>query len=99
MPFLMDEAVCDLHTILEVWKESAADIIGLKTSKFGGVTKMKQVFCLNSTFKSVHTLIIYFTNQAMDLCVSLGLAMTVDDSWGCKLRRYKNNKILKYQNI
>ncbi len=37
------------------------DVVNLKISKFGGLTK---------------------TRQARDLCVSMGLAMTLEDSWG-----------------
>jgi L-alanine-DL-glutamate epimerase-like enolase superfamily enzyme len=39
----------------------AMDVVNLKISKFGGLTKVK---------------------QARDLCVSLGIAMTLEDSWG-----------------
>jgi L-alanine-DL-glutamate epimerase-like enolase superfamily enzyme len=37
------------------------DVINLKISKVGGLTKARQI---------------------RDLCVSLGLAMTIEDSWG-----------------
>src|SRR6185369_4969946 len=37
------------------------DVVNLKISKFGGLTKIK---------------------QARDLCVSMGIAMTLEDSWG-----------------
>jgi L-alanine-DL-glutamate epimerase-like enolase superfamily enzyme len=37
------------------------DVVNLKISKFGGLTR---------------------TRQARDLCVSLGVAMTLEDSWG-----------------
>ncbi len=37
------------------------DVVNLKISKLGGLTK---------------------TRQVRDLCVSLGLAMTLEDSWG-----------------
>ena len=39
----------------------AMDVVNLKISKLGGLTK---------------------TKQARDLCVSLGIAMTLEDSWG-----------------
>jgi L-alanine-DL-glutamate epimerase-like enolase superfamily enzyme len=39
----------------------AMDVVNIKISKFGGLTK---------------------TRQARDLCVSLGIAMTIEDSWG-----------------
>src|ERR1043166_6692789 len=37
------------------------DVVNIKISKFGGLTR---------------------TRQARDLCVSLGVAMTLEDSWG-----------------
>src|SRR5881397_2345584 len=37
------------------------DVVNLKISKLGGLTK---------------------TKQARDLCVSIGIAMTLEDSWG-----------------
>mgnify|MGYP001561195176 FL=1 len=39
----------------------AMDVVNLKISKLGGLTKTKQV---------------------RDLCVSMGVAMTLEDSWG-----------------
>ena len=39
----------------------AMDVVNLKISKLGGLTK---------------------TKQARDLCVSMGIAMTLEDSWG-----------------
>jgi L-alanine-DL-glutamate epimerase-like enolase superfamily enzyme len=39
----------------------AMDVVNLKISKLGGLTR---------------------THQARDLCVSLGVAMTLEDSWG-----------------
>ena len=41
--------------------DRAMDVVNIKISKFGGLTKAR---------------------QARDLCVSLGLAMTIEDSWG-----------------
>src|SRR5690606_26750746 len=41
--------------------DGAMDVVNLKISKLGGLTK---------------------TKQARDLCVSLGIAMTLEDSWG-----------------
>ena len=40
---------------------SAMDVVNIKISKFGGLTKAR---------------------QARDLCMSLGIAMTLEDSWG-----------------
>ena len=41
--------------------DRAMDVVNLKISKFGGLTRLK---------------------QARDLCVALGVAMTLEDSWG-----------------
>ncbi|MEM9021945.1 MAG: cis-3-hydroxy-L-proline dehydratase [Planctomycetota bacterium] len=61
LPFVMDEVINDVHSILQGAQDMAMDVVNIKISKFGGLTKAK---------------------QARDLCVSLGLAMTLEDSWG-----------------
>jgi L-alanine-DL-glutamate epimerase-like enolase superfamily enzyme len=60
-PFVLDETVDSLDVLLRAWGDGAMDVINLKISKFGGLTKARQV---------------------RDLCVSLGIAMTIEDSWG-----------------
>ena len=60
-PFVMDENIDDLSMVLRGAADKAMDVVNLKISKFGGITKLR---------------------QARDLCVSLGIAMTVEDSWG-----------------
>ncbi len=60
-PFVMDENIDNLSMILRGNADQAMDVVNLKISKFGGITKLK---------------------QARDLCVSLGIGMTVEDSWG-----------------
>jgi L-alanine-DL-glutamate epimerase-like enolase superfamily enzyme len=47
--------------LLKAHAEGAMDVINLKISKVGGLTKAKQI---------------------RDLCVTLGIAMTIEDSWG-----------------
>ena len=61
LPFVMDEVINNTSTILKGAADGAMDVVNLKISKFGGLTKAK---------------------QARDLCVSLGIAMTIEDSWG-----------------
>ena len=61
LPFVMDEVIDDVAAILRGANDGAMDVVNLKISKFGGLTKAK---------------------QARDLCVSLGIAMTIEDSWG-----------------
>ena len=60
-PFVMDESIDGLDVLLRARADSAMDVVNLKISKLGGLTK---------------------TRQARDLCIALGLAMTLEDSWG-----------------
>jgi L-alanine-DL-glutamate epimerase-like enolase superfamily enzyme len=60
-PFVLDENIDGLDVLLRAHADAAADVVNLKISKLGGLTK---------------------TRQARDLCVSMGLAMTLEDSWG-----------------
>ena len=61
LPFVLDEVIDSVDAILKGASERAMDVVNIKISKFGGLTKAK---------------------QARDLCVSLGIAMTLEDSWG-----------------
>ena len=60
-PFILDENIDSLDMLLRGHADGAMDLVNLKISKLGGLTK---------------------TRQARDLCVSLGIAMTLEDSWG-----------------
>jgi L-alanine-DL-glutamate epimerase-like enolase superfamily enzyme len=60
-PFVLDEVIDGIDMLLRAKADLAMDVVNLKISKFGGLTK---------------------TRQARDLCVSLGVAMTIEDSWG-----------------
>jgi cis-L-3-hydroxyproline dehydratase len=60
-PFVLDEVVDGVEMLLKGHADLAMDVVNIKISKFGGLTKAK---------------------QARDLCVSLGVAMTLEDSWG-----------------
>jgi L-alanine-DL-glutamate epimerase-like enolase superfamily enzyme len=60
-PFVLDENIDDLGILLRAKADLAMDVVNLKISKLGGLTK---------------------TRQVRDLCVSLGIAMTLEDSWG-----------------
>ena len=60
-PFVMDELIDSVEMLMRAHGDRAADVVNLKISKFGGLTK---------------------TRQARDLCVALGIAMTLEDSWG-----------------
>ncbi len=60
-PFVLDEVIDSIDVLLRGHADRAMDVVNIKISKFGGLTKAR---------------------QARDLCVSLGVAMTLEDSWG-----------------
>ncbi len=60
-PFVLDELIDSVDVLLRAHADGAMDVINLKISKVGGLTKARQI---------------------RDLCVSLGVAMTIEDSWG-----------------
>jgi L-alanine-DL-glutamate epimerase-like enolase superfamily enzyme len=60
-PFVLDENVDSLQMLLRAKSDLAMDVVNLKISKLGGLTRTKQL---------------------RDLCVSMGIAMTLEDSWG-----------------
>jgi L-alanine-DL-glutamate epimerase-like enolase superfamily enzyme len=60
-PFILDENVDGIDMLLRAKADLAMDVVNLKISKLGGLTRTKQV---------------------RDLCVSMGIAMTLEDSWG-----------------
>jgi L-alanine-DL-glutamate epimerase-like enolase superfamily enzyme len=60
-PFILDENIDGLDALLRARGDLAMDVVNLKISKLGGLTKAR---------------------QARDLCVSMGIAMTLEDSWG-----------------
>jgi L-alanine-DL-glutamate epimerase-like enolase superfamily enzyme len=60
-PFVLDEVIDGIDILMRARADLAMDVVNIKISKFGGLTRA----C-----------------QARDLCVSLGVAMTLEDSWG-----------------
>ena len=51
---LIDECVADLKTVVKAWQDQAADVIDIKISKFGGITKVfSRAFLPQSGFISV----------------------------------------------
>lgn len=60
-PFVLDENIDSVEMLLRGHADRAMDLVNIKISKFGGLTKAR---------------------LARDLCVYLGLAMTIEDSWG-----------------
>jgi len=61
LPFILDENIDGLDMLLRAHGDGAMDVINLKISKVGGLTKARQI---------------------RDLCVALGIPMTIEDSWG-----------------
>ena len=61
LPFVLDENIDGIEALLRAHSDGAMDIINLKISKVGGLTKARQI---------------------RDLCVTLGIPMTIEDSWG-----------------
>jgi L-alanine-DL-glutamate epimerase-like enolase superfamily enzyme len=60
-PFVLDETIDTLDALLRAHAAGGMDVVNLKISKVGGLTRARQL---------------------RDLCVSLGIAMTIEDSWG-----------------
>lgn len=60
-PFVLDEIIDGIDVLVRGHADRAMDVVNIKISKFGGITKAA---------------------LARDLCVQLGIAMTIEDSWG-----------------
>lgn len=61
LPFILDENITGIEALMRGHSDGAMDVINLKISKVGGLTRARQI---------------------RDLCVSLNLPMTIEDSWG-----------------
>jgi L-alanine-DL-glutamate epimerase-like enolase superfamily enzyme len=60
-PFILDEVIDSVSTVVRGFRDEAMDVVNLKISKVGGLTKARLI---------------------RDLCVSLGIALTIEDTWG-----------------
>jgi len=60
-PFILDENVDGIGMLMRGHADRAMDVVNIKISKFGGLTK---------------------ASLARDLCLEMGVAMTIEDSWG-----------------
>lgn len=60
-PWVLDEVITGLDVLVRALGDHAMDVINLKISKVGGLTKARQM---------------------RDLCVSSGIPMTIEDTWG-----------------
>lgn len=61
LPFVLDEVITDIGMLLRALGDGAMDVINLKISKVGGLSKARQI---------------------RDLCLSAGIPMTIEDTWG-----------------
>jgi cis-L-3-hydroxyproline dehydratase len=61
LPFILDEHITGIHQFLRAREDGCMDVVNIKISRLGGLTKAVQL---------------------RDLCVSTGIAMTLEDSWG-----------------
>jgi L-alanine-DL-glutamate epimerase-like enolase superfamily enzyme len=60
-PFVLDEVIDSVEMLQRARADQAMDVVNIKISKFGGLTRAR---------------------LARDLCMTLGIAMTLEDSWG-----------------
>ena len=60
-PFILNEVIDVVIPIVRGFNDNAMDVVNLKISKLGGLTRAR---------------------ETRDLCASLGIAMTIEDSWG-----------------
>jgi cis-L-3-hydroxyproline dehydratase len=60
-PFVLDELMDGLPMVVRGLADGAMDVINLKISKVGGLTRAREI---------------------RDFCISAGIAMTIEDSWG-----------------
>jgi L-alanine-DL-glutamate epimerase-like enolase superfamily enzyme len=60
-PIILDEVVDSVRMLVDGVRDQAMDVINLKISKVGGLTKARQI---------------------RDLSVALGIALTIEDTWG-----------------
>ena len=60
-PMILDECMDSLAMLLRGYQDHAMDLVNLKISRIGGLTRARQF---------------------RDLCVSLGVVLTIEDTWG-----------------
>ncbi len=61
LPFILDEVITGIEPFLLAYRDGAMDVVNIKLSRVGGLTKALAL---------------------RNLCESLGIAMTIEDSWG-----------------
>lgn len=60
-PMVLDESIDGMAPLLRGIADRAMDVVNIKISKVGGLTKARRM---------------------RDVCLSMGIAMTIEDSWG-----------------
>ena len=60
-PFVLDESIYNIPELIRAVNDQAMDVINVKISKLGGITKAREI---------------------RDLCAAMGIAMTIEDTWG-----------------
>lgn len=60
-PFILDEVIDAVGMVTRLHADQGADVVNLKISKVGGLTRARRI---------------------RDLCVELGIALTIEDTWG-----------------
>lgn len=60
-PFVLDESIYNIPELIRAVNDQAMDVINIKISKLGGLSKAREV---------------------RDICVAMGIAMTIEDTWG-----------------
>ena len=61
LPFVIDELITGVSPFLRAYQDHLMDVVNIKISRVGGLTKAVQL---------------------RNLCESLGIVMTIEDSWG-----------------
>ncbi len=61
LPFILDENIDGIGVLLRGLADGAMDVVNIKISKVGGLTRAREM---------------------RDLCVTTGIAMTIEDTWG-----------------
>lgn len=60
-PMVLDEVITNTQELLRAASSRAMDVVNIKISRLGGITKARRL---------------------RDLCVDLGIAVTIEDAWG-----------------
>ena len=68
LPFVLDEVVDDIHSLLAAHRDAAADCVNIKISKFGGLTRARQAVELCSRLGIAMTIEVRSSNLFPFFC-------------------------------